>query len=82
VKYRNPIKPVIVTRKHYWPHLSALLVLALVAGTLEYRDVKAAAEEAERQFIECLRGEWKTTTAEGDETMCYPVEVLKKEDRK
>lgn len=82
MKYRNPIKPVIVTRKHYWPHLAGVLMCVILAGSLEYRDAKAAAEEAEQQFIECLRGEWKTTTEQGDEIMCYPVEVLKKEDRK
>ena len=81
MKTRTRVKPVEVTAKHYWPHLAGLLACFLLAGTLEYRDAKAAAQQAEQQFIECLRGEWKYVTEEGDEIMCYPVEVLKSRDK-
>ncbi len=79
---RNRIKPVVVREKSYWPHLAAIAVLWAGAMTMEYSDAKASANEAERQFTSCLKGEWMATTEEGHTVKCWPVELLRKEEKR
>lgn len=79
MKTRNPIRDlrVIEKRKSYLPHLLAIACLWLLAMTMDYNDQAAAANERaeyiDKEFTDCLRGDWRAVTEQGVELGCMQV---------
>lgn len=77
----TPIRSVSVvdSRKTYLPHLLIVALLWSLAMTMDYHDQAAAAEAraqtAEREFVACLRGQWRAVTEQGVELGCMPVQT-------
>lgn len=76
----TPIKPMIVTEKHYWPHIAAIACLWASAMTMDYYDQKNTAQEATAQMVACLNGTYRATTESGDKVACMKAEVLAKNE--
>ncbi len=77
---RTKIRPLLVMekRKSYIPHLLAVLLGWSLAMTLDFYDQKRAAEEryaeVDMALTQCFKGEWRTTTEDGVEWGCLPVQ--------
>ncbi len=78
----------IVSRKWmYLPHALSLLILFLLASSLDlYWTAQAAQEEKldlASQFAQCLSGQWRGKTEDGTQIACMPAETITpKEKRK
>lgn len=70
---------VVESRKTYIPHLLIIALLWSLAMTMEYHDqaeqAREAAAQADKQFVSCLRGEWRAVTEQGVEIGCMPVQM-------
>ncbi len=81
MKVRNPIRDlrVVEKRKTYIPHLLAIACLWLLAMSLSYSEEieqeKERAIRIDREFTQCLRGEWRVVTEEGAHLGCMPVQI-------
>lgn len=84
----TPIRPMQIIEsepigKRYWLHLAVIAALVALVHTMEYAEAMrmeaennaARASKIDREFTQCLRGEWREKTVEGDEIGCMPVEI-------